>query len=68
MGGFASWRLALDDALDGRGLRIVRYADDFVILSKDRTGDEAALARAHTRASAHQACGHDPPEASTAGT
>jgi CRISPR-associated protein Cas1 len=37
---------ALDDALDGRGLRIVRYADDFVILSKDRAGAETALARA----------------------
>ena len=30
--------------------------------------NRAALASAHTRASAHQACGHDPPEASTAGT
>jgi CRISPR-associated protein Cas1 len=37
---------ALDDAIEGRGVRLVRYADDFVILCKDVAGAEEALARA----------------------
>jgi CRISP-associated protein Cas1 len=36
----------LDEALSGRGLRIVRFADDFVVLTKDRDGAERALADA----------------------
>lgn len=35
---------ALDERLDGRGLRLVRFADDFVILAKQRESAEAALA------------------------
>ena len=31
-----------DEALQGRGLRLVRFADDFVLLAKDRGGAEAA--------------------------
>ena len=33
----------LDEELLRRGLKLVRYSDDFVILSKDRAGAEAAL-------------------------
>ena len=36
----------LDEALSGKGLRIVRFADDFVVLSKDKRGAEQALADA----------------------
>ncbi len=32
----------LDEAFAGRGARIVRFADDFVILTQDRSGAEAA--------------------------
>lgn len=32
----------LDEALSGKGLRIVRYADDFVVLARDRPAAEAA--------------------------
>lgn len=35
-----------DEALQGRGLRLVRFADDFVLLAKDRGGAEAARALA----------------------
>lgn len=35
---------ALDERLDGRGLRIVRFADDFVVLARKRETAEAALA------------------------
>ena len=35
----------LDEALSSKGLRLVRFADDFVVLSKDRLGAEQALAR-----------------------
>ncbi len=34
---------ALDEALHKRGIRIVRFADDFVILCKKRSGAEKAL-------------------------
>lgn len=37
---------ALDDALDDRGLRLIRYADDFIILARQRENAEAALAEA----------------------
>jgi CRISPR-associated protein Cas1 len=33
----------LDEAFAGQGARIVRFADDFVILAESRTGAEAAL-------------------------
>jgi group II intron reverse transcriptase/maturase len=33
----------LDEEMLRRGLKLIRYADDFVILSKDRAGAEAAL-------------------------
>lgn len=36
----------LDEALSAKGLRLVRFADDFVVLSKDRHGAEQALSRA----------------------
>ena len=35
----------LDEAFAARGARIVRFADDFVILTEDRAGAEAALAK-----------------------
>lgn len=35
----------LDEAFDARGARIVRFADDFVILAESRAGAEAALAK-----------------------
>lgn len=35
---------ALDEVLDGRGLRVVRFADDFVVLARRRDTAEAALA------------------------
>lgn len=35
---------ALDERLDGHGLRIVRFADDFVVLARQRVTAEAALA------------------------
>jgi CRISPR-associated protein Cas1 len=35
-----------DEALQGKGHRLVRFADDFVILAKDQGGAEAALALA----------------------
>jgi len=34
---------ALDEAMDGRGVRLVRFADDFVVLCKKRKDAEAAL-------------------------
>lgn len=34
---------AVDDAIDGSGVRLVRYADDFVILAKTPAKAEAAL-------------------------
>ncbi|MBD1206746.1 MAG: CRISPR-associated endonuclease Cas1 [Rhodobacteraceae bacterium] len=37
---------ALDDALDDRGLRLIRYADDFIILARQRETAEAALEEA----------------------
>lgn len=37
---------ALDDAFDGGRVRIVRFADDFVLLAKTRDAAEAALSRA----------------------
>jgi len=33
----------LDEALHGRGMRLVRFADDFVILCREQRGAEAAL-------------------------
>lgn len=36
----------LDEALSTRGLRIVRFADDFVVLARDRAGAERALVEA----------------------
>lgn len=35
----------LDEAFSGKGLRIVRYADDFVVLARDRPAAEDALDR-----------------------
>jgi CRISPR-associated protein Cas1 len=35
----------LDEAFAARGARIVRFADDFVILTEDRAGAEAALGK-----------------------
>jgi CRISPR-associated protein Cas1 len=35
----------LDEAFAGRGARIVRFADDFVVLTEDRAGAEAALGK-----------------------
>lgn len=35
---------ALDDAIDDKGLRLIRYADDFIILARKRESAEAALA------------------------
>lgn len=37
---------ALDEALDDKGLRLVRYADDFVVLARERATAEAALEEA----------------------
>jgi CRISP-associated protein Cas1 len=37
---------SLDEALIGESFRIVRFADDFVILTRERAGAEAALAKA----------------------
>ena len=37
---------ALDDAIDDRGLRLIRYADDFIILTRQRETAEAALEEA----------------------
>lgn len=37
---------ALDDAIDGKGLRLIRYADDFIILARRRETAELALAEA----------------------
>jgi CRISPR-associated protein Cas1 len=34
---------ALDDAIDDKGLRLIRYADDFIILARQRDSAEAAL-------------------------
>jgi CRISPR-associated protein Cas1 len=36
----------VDEALDGHGLRLVRYADDFVILAKSEKKARSALAKA----------------------
>ncbi len=36
---------SVDDAIAGRGIRLVRFADDFVLLTRDRERAEAALAR-----------------------
>lgn len=35
----------LDEVMDGGGLRLIRYADDFVVLTKDRPQAEAAFGR-----------------------
>lgn len=35
----------VDEAIRGRGVRLIRYADDFVLLSKTAAGAEAALER-----------------------
>lgn len=37
---------ALDDAIDDKGLRLIRYGDDFIILARKRESAEAALAEA----------------------
>ncbi|WP_428697112.1 CRISPR-associated endonuclease Cas1 [Stappia sp.] len=37
---------ALDDAIDDKGLRLIRYGDDFIILARKRDSAEAALAEA----------------------
>ncbi len=36
---------AVDDAIAGRGVRLVRFADDFLLLARDRDKAEAALER-----------------------
>ena len=36
----------LDEALHGRGLRLVRFADDFVILCRSKSGAEGAMDKA----------------------
>lgn len=36
----------LDEAMDGRGLRMVRYADDFLVLARDANSAQQALAQA----------------------
>ncbi len=38
----------VDEALDGHGVRLVRFADDFLILCRDRRRAEAALDRVGT--------------------
>jgi CRISPR-associated protein Cas1 len=43
----------LDDAFARRGAHIVRFADDFVILTESRQGAEGALARAEKLLAAH---------------
>jgi CRISPR-associated protein Cas1 len=43
----------LDEAFAGRGARIVRFADDFVILAESRTGAEAALRRVENLLAEH---------------
>ena len=37
---------ALDDAIDDKGLRLIRFADDFIILARKRETAQAALAEA----------------------
>jgi CRISPR-associated protein Cas1 len=37
---------ALDDAIDDKGLRLIRFADDFIILARKRASAEAALTEA----------------------
>lgn len=44
---------ALDDALEGRGVRIVRYADDFLLLCRGAEAAHQALARAAGTLAAH---------------
>lgn len=44
---------ALDEALDQKGLRLVRFADDFVVLAKKRATAEAALAETVEILSSH---------------
>jgi len=43
----------LDEEFAGRGARIVRFADDFVILTEDRAGAEAALGNAERLLAEH---------------
>ena len=43
----------IDEALDSKGLRIVRYADDFVVLARDKPSAEAALERVGRLLDAH---------------
>ena len=43
----------LDEAFSGRGLRIVRYADDFVILAKDRPALEETRGKLDKLLAAH---------------
>lgn len=44
---------ALDEALEGKGVRLVRFADDFVILCKKRDTAEEALTLAEDTLRAH---------------
>lgn len=44
---------ALDEALDGKGVRLVRFADDFVVLCKRRCDVDRALTEATEALSAH---------------
>jgi len=50
---------ALDERLERRGLRLVRFADDFVILCKTRDTAERALAEASEALAAHGLELHD---------
>jgi CRISPR-associated protein Cas1 len=43
----------LDEAFSGRDARIVRFADDFLILAASRAGAEAALAKTRTLLAEH---------------
>ncbi|PIE06493.1 MAG: CRISPR-associated endonuclease Cas1 [Rhodobacterales bacterium] len=44
---------ALDEEIHGRGIRIVRFADDFVVLCKRRKSAEAALEEVEATLTAH---------------
>lgn len=43
----------LDEAMDGRGIRMVRYADDFVVLARNAATAQDALAQASTILAEH---------------
>lgn len=44
---------AIDEGLEGRGLRLVRYADDFLILARSKEQAEAALVKSRDLLAAH---------------